>query len=314
MSTLGRFALRAGAAALLFAGVFAIFLGVRGQFLPHDERFLGMTAKELCALHGCRIVHFMIHDRISFGGALFSIGLLYLWLIEGPLREGRTWAWWCLLLSATEGFASFFAYIGYGYFDTWHGIGTLALLPCFVVGLVQPPLERVNSISTSQRAWAWPGNGAGWFGRLYLGGTSLGLIFAGLTILLIGTSSVFVPQDLTYMDVSVDELNAVNPRLIPLIAHDRAGFGGAVCCCGIILSFCIWRGTPSTGLWWVLATVGIVGFGTAIGVHPAVGYNDPVHLAPAVIGAVFYTAGLVLTFGIKPSSSPARLCCPCTET
>ena len=27
-----------------------------------------MTASELCALQSCRILHFMIHDRISFGG------------------------------------------------------------------------------------------------------------------------------------------------------------------------------------------------------------------------------------------------------
>src|SRR5712671_6374542 len=44
--------------ALVLAGLFALFLGMAGQFLPHDERFLGMTASDLCALHGCRIVHF----------------------------------------------------------------------------------------------------------------------------------------------------------------------------------------------------------------------------------------------------------------
>ena len=33
----------------------------------------------------------------------------------------------------------------------------------------------------------------------------------------------------------------------------------------------------------------------AIAVHPAVGYDDPVHLAPAACGAALYLAGLVLT-------------------
>jgi hypothetical protein len=59
---------------------------------------------------------------------------------------------------------------------------------------------------------------------------------------------------------------------------------------------CVWCGTPSAGLWRALALAGLVGFGAAIGAHPAVGYNDAVHLAPAVAGALAYLTGLVLTF------------------
>jgi hypothetical protein len=117
-----------------------------------------------------------------------------------------------------------------------------------------------------------------------------------LSVLVIGMTCVFVPQDLTYLGVSVEEMQALNPRLVPLIAHDRAGFGGAVCCCGVALLFCVWCGTPSAGLWRVLALVGTIGFGTALGVHPAVGYNDAVHIAPAALGALTYLAGMVLTF------------------
>jgi hypothetical protein len=35
---------------------------------------------------------------------------------------------------------------------------------------------------------------------------------------------------------------------------------------------------------------------TAVGVHPAVGYDDPVHQAPAVLGALIYLTGMALTF------------------
>ena len=116
---------------------------------------------------------------------------------------------------------------------------------------------------------------------------------------------VFVPQDLAFIGVSVQELHAFNPRLVPLIAHDRAGFGGAVCCCGVALFFCVWCGTPSRSLWQVLCLSGLAGFGSAIGVHPAIGYTDPVHLAPAVVGALLYLAGLVLSYrpmvlGVRP--------------
>src|SRR5262245_34550032 len=134
-SAYGHLLLLTSAAALIGSGLVALYLGATGRFLPHDERFLGMTARELCSLHGCRIVHFMVHDRLSFGGVLIAIGLLYGWLIGGPLRRGEAWPWWLLLLSGIEGFGSFFAYLGYGYLDTWHGLATLALLPCFVLGM-----------------------------------------------------------------------------------------------------------------------------------------------------------------------------------
>jgi hypothetical protein len=110
-------------------------------------------------------------------------------------------------------------------------------------------------------------------------------------------TSVFVPQDLAYLGLTVEELEGLNPRLVPLIAHDRAGFGGAVCCWGITMFFCVWCGEPSRRLWQVLCFTGVIGFGTAIGIHPAVGYTDVVHLAPAVVGALLYAAGLLLTFG-----------------
>jgi MFS family permease len=287
------------ALALLLSGLFAVFLGLTGQFLPHDERFLGMTAEQLCSRHACRIVHFMVHDRISFGGALVAIGLLYLWLAEFPLRQGQAWAWWAFLASGVFGFASFLAYLGYGYLDAWHGVATLFILPCFVVGVARS--RAVLSRRVRIRSLFRPAVGVPWFsahglGRVCLLATATGMVGAGLTILVVGMTCVFVPQDLEFLGVSVPELHALNPRLVPLIAHDRAGFGGAVCSCGIALFVCVWCGTPSRALWQVLCLVGLVGFGTAIGVHPAIGYDDPVHLAPATCGAALYLAGLVLTY------------------
>jgi hypothetical protein len=296
--------------ALVGSGLVALSLGIFGRFLPHDERFLGMTPEQLCRLHGCRIVHFMAHDRVSFGGALVGVGLLYLWLARSPLRQSREWAWWTLLLSGLVGFASFFAYLGYGYLDTWHGLATLGLLPCFLLGLARSPGPHARPKSPRcllRPSVRWPWRSAAGLGRACLLMTAAGLVFGGLTILVVGMTCVFVPQDLTYLGVSVQELQTLNPRLVPLIAHDRAGFGGAVCCCGVALFFCVWCGTPSPSLWGVLALVGLVGFGPAIGVHPAVGYNDAVHLAPAVLGAFAYLVGLVLTFRPMRGGPPRRL-------
>ena len=57
---------------LVLAGGFALFLSASGHFLPHDVRFLGMDKDQLCGLNQCRIVHFMFHDRVSFGGAFLE--------------------------------------------------------------------------------------------------------------------------------------------------------------------------------------------------------------------------------------------------
>ena len=81
---------------LALAGVFALFQSATGHFLPQDVSFLGMSAPDLCGFNECRIVHFMIHDRVSFGGGLIAIAVLYLWLAEFPLRGGESWAWWTL--------------------------------------------------------------------------------------------------------------------------------------------------------------------------------------------------------------------------
>jgi hypothetical protein len=290
----GRLPLLASAFVLLFSGLFALYVGVTGQFLPHDERFLGMTSEALCAVHGCRIVHFMVHDRVSFGGALVAIGLLYLWLIESPLREGRAWAWWLLVLSGVVGFSSFLAYLSYGYLDTWHGAATVGLLPCFAFGIVRSR----RALSHPKGVWCLLRPSADWprVGRACLLVTAAGMVGGGLTILVLGSTCVFVPQDLAYMGLGVEDLQALNPRLVPLIAHDRAGFGGAVCCCGVILFFTVWCATPSRSLWRVLALAGAGGFGAAIAVHPAIGYVDAGHLAPAAAGALLYAAGMTLTF------------------
>src|SRR5882762_1110489 len=122
---------------LALSGGFAILQSVSGEFLPHDTAFLRMSREDLCNINECRIVHFMFHDRVSFGGSLIAIATIYLWLAEFPLRAGRKWAWWTLVASGVTGFGSFLTYLGYGYLDTWHGAATLILIPFFIGGLIK---------------------------------------------------------------------------------------------------------------------------------------------------------------------------------
>ena len=107
------------------------------------------------------------------------------------------------------------------------------------------------------------------------------------------------------MGLQVADLEAVNPRLVPLIAHDRAGFGGGIFTCGWLVLGCVWCGAPSRSLWQALLIAGGVGFACAIGVHFMVGYTDGFHLLPAASGAGIHLLGLALTRrSMMEASSP----------
>jgi hypothetical protein len=267
------------------------------HFLPHDVDYLGMTAEQLCGINNCRVVYFMFHDRVAFGGALIAIGVLYMWLAEFPLRRGEAWAWWAFVVSGIFGFGSFLAYLGYGYLDTWHGAATLLILPCFVIGLARSRayLQAPRGIGSLLR----PGASVNWLspygmGRALLLAVAGGMIAGGLTVMTFGMTRVFVPQDLTFMRLARSDLQTISARLIPLIAHDRAGFGGAICTTGVTVMLCVWCARPSRNLWQILCLAGVIGFAAAIGVHPIVGYNDLLHLAPAILGAIMFIVGLIL--------------------
>lgn len=297
---------------LALSGAFAIFQSATGHFLPHDIAFLQMSANELCGINQCRIVHFMFHDRVSFGGSLIAIAALYLWMAEFPLKQREPWAWWALVLSGVTGFGSFLTYLGYGYLDGWHGAATLALLPCFMIGvwLSRPPFQDANP-AVRMRTWrslirpaaAPPWRSTAGAGRMCLLMTAAGMIGAGLTIQTIGMTHVFVETDLAYMELTREQLAAINPRLIPLIAHDRAGFGGGVATAGLLLMASLWCSPLTRSLRQTLWIGGIAGWTTAVGVHPAIGYNDPLHLAPAVGGASLFLLGLLLSDAAAPAAT-----------
>jgi hypothetical protein len=306
----GRPLLVAVAGALAFAGGFTVFLAASGEFLPQDLRYLGMTADELCAVASCRVADFMVHDRAAFGGTLLGLGVMYLWLTVFPLSRGEGWAWWVWMVSGVLGFSTFLAYIGYGYLDTWHGIGTLLLAPVFVAGMVLS--RRVAGGPGSLRALFAAG---GWrapldrlaAGRMVLLVAAAGVTASGLVILRIGVGDTFVPEDLAYMGQSAEQIRAINPRLVPLLAHDRAGFGGGVATLGLTTFACLWCARPSRHLHQAVALAGSVSLGAALIVHIAVGYTDAFHLAPPVVAAAALLIGLALEHPgtrTRPSERP----------
>ena len=282
---------------LMGCGAFALFQAATGQFLPHDVDFLGLTARQLCTLRGCRVVHFMMHDRVSFGGVLLAIGVMYLWLTEFPLRRGESWAWWAIFASGAAGFLSFLAYLGYGYLDTWHGVATLALAPIYIGGLWMTRSSRRERVAPAPIT----------LGRLLLLASTAGIVAAGLTIMTVGMTAVFVPTDLEFMGITPGELRAYNAHLVPLIAHDRAGFGGALVSVGVAMFLAVRYGRASRSLWQTLALAGVFGFACAIGIHPIIGYTNVMHLLPAIAGFVVFTIGLASAALRAPHPSEAAI-------
>jgi hypothetical protein len=290
------------AVGLALAGGFAWFLSAVGEALPHELRFLGLTLPELRALADGRIVDFMTHDRVAFGGTLLAMGVLYAWLVSGPLARGEPWSWWVIAWTGLFGFASFVAYAGSGYIDSWHLTASLGLLAAFVPGLI---VTRRRLRPGSARA-SWPAAGSrDGIGRRLIALTAFGLIGAGLTILALGSIMVFVPQDLIFIGFDRASLDALNPRLVPLIAHDRIGFGGGVATMGLIVLGCLRWAVWSRSLWQALAVAGAAGFGAAIGTHGLVGYLDMSHVGPAVAGALLFAAGMWLSW--PSAAEPAAM-------
>ncbi len=287
---------------LIASGLAAWYFASSGLLLPHDVSFLGITGPQLCAIDSCRILAFMIHDRVAFGGAVIAVGFLYTWLARWPLARGEAWAFWTLALSGLIGFGSFLSYLEFGYLDLLHLWATAVELVLFGAGLALAwrslPLkqgpgrafrealgrERLEKIGAARALLAFVG---------------AGIVFAGFTIWALGATRVFVPTDLEFMKMRAFQLRELSPRLIPLIAHDRSGFGGALCSTGaavLIIAMCgLRRGEQA--LWAALLTAGLAGFGAAIGVHFMVGYTIASHVAPAIAGGAAFAAAIGLLYG-----------------
>jgi hypothetical protein len=114
--------------------------------------------------------------------------------------------------------------------------------------------------------------------------------------MIVGMTAVFVPQDLEYMNITVCGIQEINGNLKPLIAHDRAAFGGGLSTIGLLYFFIVRKSEPTINLWQIIAISMTIGFSTAIGVHFFIGYTSFTHLLPAYFGAFTSLGGLILTY------------------
>ena len=280
---------------MVAGGVLALVIAATKVVLPYDEAFLGMSLPDLRAINP-RLLDFMAHDRITLAGVMLAIGLLYVGLSVFGMRRGLHWARQSVLISAFTGFASFFLFLGFGYLDTFHAFVTAALLQLLLLGVharlgVYTPATRPDA--RGDRAWR-----LSLWGQLLLVFHGFALLAAGAVISLIGITQVFVHADLEFMQTTATTLSSANPRLVPLVAHDRATLGGMLLASGwVFLLPALWgyrRG--SSWLWWCLLIAGSIAYSAAIAVHYAVGYLSFKHLLPAFGGFGLMLLGLLLSY------------------
>jgi dihydroorotate dehydrogenase len=280
---------------MLVGAVLALAISATRVVLPYDEAFVGMDREQLRTINE-RLLDFMAHDRVSLAGTMISLGVLYVGLSLGGIRRGMHWARWAVFSSAFVGFGTFFLFLGFGYFDPFHAFVTVVLLQFLLLALharESAPCESDGPNLREDRAWR-----LGLWGQLLMVIQGVALLGAGLTISTIGATHVFVPEDLEFMDVAAETLARANPRLIPVVAHDRATMGGMLVSSGVaVLLTALWGfGQGRRWLWWTLLAAGAPAYLAAIGVHLVVGYTNLWHLAPALGGFGLFLASLALAY------------------
>jgi hypothetical protein len=128
-------------------------------------------------------------------------------------------------------------------------------------------------------------------------GVGGGLTIAGVVISVVGMTSVFVPTDLDFMGTHAEHLRSGDAHLLPFIAHDRAGFGGALIGAGLaVLLISLWgwrRGQP--WIWWCLLLGCAFGTVPVLIIHFAVGYTHFEHLLPVYVLVTAATTALALS-------------------
>lgn len=279
---------------MLGGGTLALGIAGTRVVLPYDEHFVGMSRAELDAINP-RLLAFMSHDRVTLAGTMLAIGILYSGLASHAVRRGLHWAWVAVLVSALTGFASFFTFLGFGYFEPFHAFVT-ALMFQFLLLSWHAPLGVRRGLCRVPPVEDWRWRMAQW-GQLLLVIEGLVIITAGIVICTVGSTSVFVPEDLEFMETCSAALAEANPRLLSLIAHDRATFGGMLVSCGLTtLMATLWG--FAAGRAWLFSTLlyaGSVGYICAIAVHYLVGYIDLGHLLPAFGGLALHWLALALS-------------------
>jgi len=280
---------------ILIGGLIALYFALTSIILPYDEAFIGLTRADLFIINS-RILAFMSHDRMALAGTMLSGSIIYIQIARHGLKFRMHWAKIAFHSAAISGFLGIFLFIGYGYFDWLHGLFWLILLPPYYFSLKQSREAKSSPSAyheTNDKAWK-----LGNYGQLMFVMLGFAILVGGVVIATIGITSVFVTTDLSYMCMSPQMLDDINQKLIPVIAHDRAGFGGALISVGLlVLMLSLWgfrRG--ARWVWNTMAMGALPAFVAGIGTHFYIGYTNFIHLLPVYFLVILYILGLLLSY------------------
>jgi len=97
--------------------------------------------------------------------------------------------------------------------------------------------------------------------------------------------------------MSPEQLNEINERLIPVIAHDRAGLGSSLISVGLlVLMLSLWGFQQGQKwVWYTFLIGGIPAFSAGIVIHFAIGYTSFVHILPAYFALLLFVIGLIFS-------------------
>ncbi len=280
---------------IFLGGVLALLFSITSIILPYDEHFLGMKKEEIWMFNE-RIMLFMAHDRMTLAGTMISGGIVYMQLARHGVRNGLKWAKQAIDIAAIVGFLGIFAFIGYGYFDWLHLLFWLILLPFYLHGYRKT--RRISGTPSSpnrlnDKSWK-----VGIVGQLAFVLLGFSFVMGGVIISGIGISSVFVETDIQYICMPPEMLERFNQNLIPVLAHDRAGFGSALLSVGLlVLTMALWGYQQGNRwIWWTFLIGGLPAFIAGIYIHFAIGYTTFIHLLPAYFALGLYVTGLFLSY------------------
>jgi hypothetical protein len=288
---------------MIVAGFGAAAIALGPVLLWYDRDYLGLSIADLHAINH-HLVGFLQHDRITMAGNMIGIGVLYAGLAWGGIRRGHRWARNALLLSGLVTFGTYLYFLGTGFLEPLHTAVVLVLFPIFVFAIWRTPAmprwgAPVEGPEAERRRALW--------GQLLMTGVGGGLFVAGAVISAVGLTSVFVPTDLSFLGVHSHELGAADPQLPGFIAHDRAGFGGALMGAGLaVLTLSMWgwrRG--EVWVWWVLLVGCAFGTVPVLIVHFTIGYTSVEHLLPVYVLILATGTALALARPFLAATTPA---------
>ncbi len=279
--------------AMICAGIGAAAITIGPVLLGYDNEFLGVTTAGLDTIN-TRLVPFLQHDRITMAGCMCAIGANDIGFALAQ-RRGWPWARTGFLLAGAIGFPTFFLFLGYRFFDPLHLAVAVGFFPLYLLGgwgrrspETWTAPHRVDERARRRAA----------YGQLLMVLVAVGVFLSGLVIMTVGLTDVLIPSDLDYLGGSQHEFeHALDGRLLRFVAHDRAGFGGALASLGLgILCMSLWGWRPGSGAtWWTTAIASAAGFGAAFAVHLLVGYTDVWHLTPVYLGVALVGMALWLS-------------------